>query len=304
MPHTRSPTGTKVSVVIPTRNRGADVLTAVRSVLANQIEDLQLIVVDQSSNDETAQALVPLAEDRRLTVLRSDTRGISAARNIGLGEARNEIIALTDDDCEVPSTWCRDLFDLMEPLPDLGIVFGTVAPAPHDSTTGFVPASICARATRIDRVQEMHRIGGMGACMGVRRSVWELIGGFDERLGTGTEFGAGEESELVLRTLLARQSVTQTPALEVVHHGFRTWEQGRTLIRRYWHGTGAALGIHLTSSPLAVGSHLVALGWGWIVGRSPVAESLGVRPHRLARLIAFARGLVAGLPLRPWGPAS
>jgi len=87
----------KVSVVIPTYNRLPILKEAVDSVLAQDFEDMELIVVDDGSTDGTAEEMkrhggrVKLIED-------SENRGVSAARNRGILHARGKYIAFLDSD--------------------------------------------------------------------------------------------------------------------------------------------------------------------------------------------------------------
>jgi len=86
-----------VSVIIPTFNRREFVLEAVRSVLEQTFEPLELIVVDDGSTDGTADALRGLG-DRRLRVIEQKNRGVSAARNAGVAVSRAPLVAFLDSD--------------------------------------------------------------------------------------------------------------------------------------------------------------------------------------------------------------
>lgn len=92
----------RVSVVIPTRNRPAVVSRAVTSALSQTFYDLEVIVVDDGSDDETEDVLRGLASsDDRLRVLRTTGgRGAPTARNHGIDAARAELVAFLDDDDE------------------------------------------------------------------------------------------------------------------------------------------------------------------------------------------------------------
>lgn len=85
-----------VSVIIPTYNRAEMLSGAVESVLGQDYPHFELIVVDDGSTDETPRLL-----DRykgRITVVRRENAGVSAARNSGIGAAKGELIAFLDSD--------------------------------------------------------------------------------------------------------------------------------------------------------------------------------------------------------------
>ena len=93
-----------VSVVIPTRNRGALVARALAAVLGQRGVDIEAFVVDEASSDGTAELVRSLA-DPRVTLLRHDVpKGVSAARNAGLARARAPWVAFLDDD----DVWAPD----------------------------------------------------------------------------------------------------------------------------------------------------------------------------------------------------
>src|SRR5947209_3123095 len=86
------------SVVLPTYNRIHSLPRAVASVLAQDREDFELIIVDDGSTDDTPAWLARL-EHRRIRSLRLDRNaGPSAARNRGLETARAPIVAFLDSD--------------------------------------------------------------------------------------------------------------------------------------------------------------------------------------------------------------
>lgn len=89
-----------VSVVIPTRNRPAIVLRAVKSALSQTITDVEVIVVIDGIDPATVQALSEV-KDPRLKVMACETSvGGAEARNIGVRQGKGEFVALLDDDDE------------------------------------------------------------------------------------------------------------------------------------------------------------------------------------------------------------
>jgi glycosyltransferase involved in cell wall biosynthesis len=86
----------QISVVIPTRDRGKLLGLALASALRQREVDLEVIVVDDGSGESTASASV--RADVGVRLYRQERKGVSAARNRGISEARGEWIAFLDDD--------------------------------------------------------------------------------------------------------------------------------------------------------------------------------------------------------------
>jgi glycosyltransferase involved in cell wall biosynthesis len=89
-----------VSVIIPAYNRAATVQRAIHSVLAQQHENLEVLVVDDGSSDETVAVVEACCRaDSRVRLLRHPhSRGAQAARNTGMAAARGSTLAWLDSD--------------------------------------------------------------------------------------------------------------------------------------------------------------------------------------------------------------
>src|SRR5215472_13795712 len=89
----------KVSVIIPTYNRADKVRKGIDSALAQTLSELEVIVVDDGSEDGTGMILSEIY-GKRIRYYFQSNQGVSAARNRGIQEARGEWIAFLDsDDC-------------------------------------------------------------------------------------------------------------------------------------------------------------------------------------------------------------
>lgn len=288
-------TGPALTAAVCTRNRGRAVLRTIRSLLANDFEDFELLIVDQSTDDAFAQALEPLRTDARLRYIRTSTVGIGTARNMAVEAAKADIIAFTDDDCVVPADWLAVIHRLFVQHPEVGMVYCAVKPAPYDSAAGFVPTYERPGVHIVKTARAKARARGIGAGMGVRRSAALAVGNFDRSLGSTFPRIVGEEGDLALRLVLAGHYVLETDETAVVHDGFRTWEQGRELTRRNFLGIGMVYAKPLRCGDLR--AMPVVLYEGLVIALlSPLAEVLrGRRPRGLRAFVYFWRGFLRGL---------
>ncbi len=95
-----------VNVIIPTYNRDWMVKESIDSVLAQDFNDFELIVVDDGSTDNTPEILDSYRQD--INVIRQGNRGVSAARNAGIAKASGRFIAFLDSD----DLWLPDKLSL------------------------------------------------------------------------------------------------------------------------------------------------------------------------------------------------
>jgi glycosyltransferase involved in cell wall biosynthesis len=111
-----------VSVIIPTYNRGALLVEAVESALAQRRPPDEILVVDDGSRDDTAARMAAYGE--RVRYVRQANAGPSAARNHGFRLARGEYLALLDsDDLWTPDRLERQL-EVLQRHPETDVVFG------------------------------------------------------------------------------------------------------------------------------------------------------------------------------------
>lgn len=281
-----------ISVIVSTRNRSESILKAIQAILLNEYSCFEVIVVDQSDDDLTEMILKPILGNPHIRYFRTSTQGLSVGRNLGIVTAQSQFIAITDDDCEAPKNWLQELVSSFGVDQRIGIVFGNTLPAPHDHTAGFIPAYVRRKPFLAHGIHEKHQVEGISSCMGLKRSLWEILGGFDEMLGAGSIFRSSEELDFTIRSLLAGYFVYETPNVMVIHHGFRTWKQGINLIHGYLYGIGAMFMKHIKCGHWRVIQLLLCLAWRWAF-KKPVVD-FGHHPSRWLRLSGFIQGFLAG----------
>ncbi len=217
----------ELSVVIPALDAAATIDAQLEALLADDWDrPWEIVVVDNGSRDAT-RAIVDRYATRDARVRRvdaSDRSGVSHTRNVGLGAARAESVAMCDADDVVADGWVRAM--------------GT-ALREHEFVTGPLdvdrlnPGWVAdSRGRAIGAGPgDFHGVFPFAhSCnLGVRKAVAVACGGFDERLDTG------EDIELSFRLWRADVALTYVPAA-LVHYRYRTsigelWDQSRAHAR-------------------------------------------------------------------------
>ena len=265
-----------MAVVVCTRNRPTDALQCVESILANGTRPFELVVVDQSDGEETEIALDGLRAPR-LRYVRTSTRGLSKARNVGIEATNAPVIAFTDDDCRVDSHWVERLESIFRSDPEAGMVFGRVTLPPNSQGSEGYGASFEPHVREYRDFFPTHaRDWGIGANMAIRRSIVGRIGWFDPLLGAGAKFAAGEELDYAIRALAAGFKIVNAGEATVMHLGVRRGTDASRLVRGYGVGAGAALAKHARLGTASTRGLLQ----GWIVHHgSEAARKLSAAEH-------------------------
>lgn len=284
-----------ISALVCTFNRGPSIVDTVSSILAIDHPHFEFVIIDQSTNDEAEQATLCFRADPRFKFVRSKTVGKGEALDHGLKVTTGDLIAITDDDCTVPSNWLEKFQSIFAKHKNIAVCFCNVDPAQHDPSAGFIPHYVRKSDRLLRTLSDMCGSRAIGAGMAVRRSMVESLGGFDIMLGPGARFPDGDDFDIKSRAILAGYEVYESSTFSVTHFGFRTWQQGKELARRNYLGLGAAY-----SKPLKCGR------WAFIVvlinelGRyifwSPIWDILRWRrTGGFTRLTAFVSGFIGGL---------
>jgi GT2 family glycosyltransferase len=269
-------------VLVCTRGRGSLVTQCVRTILAALGTDDELLVVDADPPGESGPPMQP--DDPRCRWISAPQPGKSRQLNLGIREARNDILVITDDDCMVAPGWIAGMaHSFLEG--DVGIAFGRVEGLTRLS--GPRPETPLPGPARRDMWRFSH-----GAAMAVRRQAALQAGGFDERLGPGTPLH-GEEADLLLRIESAGWRCFVADAPPVQHVEWRTAAEDLRNLVVYERGGGAWVGAAIRrGSPSAAGPVITRLRYQCGHLQTPGVFTLRAE-------IAFCSGLAAGLRLRP-----
>jgi O-antigen biosynthesis protein len=200
-----------VSVVVAARNAEATIGDCVASLLRLDYpaERREVVVVDNSSTDDT-RAIVSRFPVR---LVHESRRGRSHARNAGIEAAHGEVVAFTDADCVVATSW---LHELVPALGDESVagVRGEIAAYPPRTRAQRYAAR--TRDPHQPTASESARPFVVTANSAFRREALRQVGGFDPA------FAGGEDADLSWRLLDAGFELRSAPRAVVFHRGRET----------------------------------------------------------------------------------
>jgi glycosyltransferase involved in cell wall biosynthesis len=237
-----------ISVVIATRNRAPQLEKCLRRFLDLDLDGIsawELIVVDNGSSDHTAQVVQSVRHETGLplTYLLEPIPGVSPARNAGIRAARYDILAFTDDDCVVDSSWLSAVRRAFEEEPSLALVGGRVEL--HDPRDFEISVRRFGDAMKILTLDDLFdRL--IGCNMAMSAEAIRKAGFFDTTMGAGASFRAGEDHEYFYRILKGGGKVLYDPRILIEHaHGRRDETEIQKLKSCYIEGRAALIAKHI-----------------------------------------------------------
>jgi glycosyltransferase involved in cell wall biosynthesis len=243
----------EVSFIVCTRDR-LDVLEAcivsIRAACrAHPAFAAELVVVDNGSRDGTASYLSSTAaiSDIALTAISEPRRGLAAARNAGLAQARGRVLVFVDDDCRLDRNYLADLERHYASGEKWLIRGGRV----EIGDARDLPFTI-KRCDKRERLTPAVHPGGfvLGCNMTMHRDVAALIGPFDERFGAGGALRSAEDTDYLVRAMLAGMAVEYVPDMTIFHHHGRRDRMAIDRLHRDYHfGNGALCLKHFRRAP-------------------------------------------------------
>jgi glycosyltransferase involved in cell wall biosynthesis len=178
-----------VSVIIPNYNYGRYLREAIDSVLNQTYLNLEIIVVDDGSKDNSKEVLESYGT--RIKTIFQQNQGVSAARNNGVALSRGEYLAFLDaDDLWLPRKLERQL-ELFSRDQEIGLVHVGMEEIDEDGNTlsnledgmeGWISVEML--------LFNKPTIFGAGSGILIPRRVFDEIGGFDPRLSTSADWDA------------------------------------------------------------------------------------------------------------------
>lgn len=278
-----------VTVIIPARNEEHYIRRCLDSVLSQDYEDLQVVVIDGASEDTTRDIVTGYAEaDPRVELLVNPRRSIPTSLNLGLGAARGRYLVRVDAHSTVPKGYVGDAVSRLE-SGQWGGVGGRkdgVGVTPEGRAIAAALGSPFGVGNSIYhhgvQAQEVDHIPFGAYPTALAREV----GGWDERIE------ANEDYEFDYRLRQAGHRLLFDPELRIDWHCRQSLSDLWRQYRRYGRGKAVVVALHPRSlSPrhaLPAGFVLVLVTAGMIGLRRPAVAGAILSPYLVALAIASA----------------
>ena len=271
-----------VSILIPAYNEALVVATSISAARRVDYPELEILVLDDGSTDDTAGAArIAAADDHRCQVIRDpENRGKADRLNQGFRQARHELVVVIDADTHLHPQALKLLAARMCRTPILAAVAG----APHVTNRGHMLEALqivefASVVGLIRRTQALTgRVGIVAGVLGMfHRDRVLAVGGYDARMAT-------EDIDLTWRLLLAGWHTDYEPhaliGMQVPSTMRGLWEQRK----RWARGQGEALRVHVGTAIrprnhrmwLVIGESLVSLVWVVALLLSLVAATIAL----------------------------
>ena len=203
----------KVSAIITTFNRAAFLKEAVKSVLNQSFTDLELLILDNSSTDNTEE-VVRGFDDDRIRYIKHEPMNIAQARNLGVREAAGEYVAFLDDDDQ----WLKDKIGRQLEVfasgdEKLGLVYGGYIKMDAQGREFDVRKPVLRGKILKVLLRQTVPFTGSASNPMIRKSAIDELGGYNNEVVTG------EDWELYLR-LAEKHDIdfTDAPVVRICSH--------------------------------------------------------------------------------------
>lgn len=227
----------KISICITVKDEEKSVGDLLTSLLKQSLKPHEIIIVDGGSTDKTIQILTHYAKKSKLIKIVKEPGSIAHCRNVSLDVSRGDIIATTDAGCVANPTWLEKITNpfkhksiglvagfykmpFKNPMQEAARVYLGTVPQRFDPSTFLPSARSCA----------------------FRKSVWEGIGGFNEKLEKGGEdteffFRCVKKSVKIARVEEARVSWNETKQMDLsdISKKFFVYAKGDGQAKIWWH---------------------------------------------------------------------
>lgn len=208
-----------ISVVIPCYNHGEFLLEAIDSVLNQTYQNFEIIIVNDGSTNTFTNELIETMDRPKTKTIITSNNGLSAARNIGIKNAKGDIIVNLDADDKYEKTFFEKGIKILKEKSNVGIV------SSYMETFGYGKSRVINFFKSSDVKGFIGARNNAHACSIVRKICWKEVTGYDEQMKQGFEdwdfwlrITSNGWNAYVIEELLFKYRQHQTSMLKETQH--------------------------------------------------------------------------------------
>ncbi|NIS74305.1 MAG: glycosyltransferase [Deltaproteobacteria bacterium] len=219
-----------LSIIIVNYNTRDQTVDCIRSIYEKTSDiTFEIIIVDNNSSDGSCE-VIQKHFDEVIIIVNSDNLGFAKGANVGARNARGKYFCFLNSDTNLVNNAMREMLDVMNANRQIGIAGPLILDPEMGINQSLLNISISGTLLRLLGIKRMIKInenflsnhprgyeltmgtGLIGACILVRRDLFEALGGFDEQF-----FFYWEESDFILNAMRNRWKAVFLPAGKVIH---------------------------------------------------------------------------------------
>jgi len=198
-----------VVCTVPARRK--QLTDCIHSILQNTVLPEEIFVVCDDGDD--------LRMPESVRVIKTKAIGVSERKNSAIQLVASDIIAFTDDDCIVSSSWIKTIIKTFCANPTISGLCGPVKAYHPRENSGFICPSVFYKAkTRVFTHPHIHQDIGSGNNIAFRRASLVRLGGSKQWLGPGTEAKSADDAEVIIHSLSSGQTIMYRNSGNIVWH--------------------------------------------------------------------------------------
>lgn len=203
----------KFTLILATLGRSDEVRRMLESLKRQSYQDFEVVLIDQNSDNRVFKLYKEYCDSFHIDYIRTQEKGLSHARNLGLKYGKlNDIVGFPDDDCWYTRDTLKKVNDFFLQN-DTDIVSGNLV-----DSKGIPLVRNFLKNDAIINLDNVWNVG-ISAAIFFKKRVIEKVGAFDEMLGvgSGTVYGSGEETDYLIRALKKKFKMKYISSLQIFH---------------------------------------------------------------------------------------
>lgn len=216
--------GISLSLLVPTLGeRPAELQRLLDSLAEQTYKNIEVVIISQGNHQIIANQCEVYQNSLTIKHLRSDIKGLSLARNMGLREQLGDIVILSDDDCWYPADAMQSIADTFKSQPEADILLTQI----FDPIDNVPYKNYGKNAKRLTKATELLSRSSIELAFRKDDSIL-----FDELFGLGATYASGEENDFLIRYLKAKKVIVYQPMITVYHQIKKTQSSQKQLIAK------------------------------------------------------------------------